>query len=56
MGGARAWKPLDWGAMGGLHRKGHISDRVSKAMSVLLTEAGAREAEAPFLRLFALED
>ena len=56
IGGARAWKSLDWEAMDRLYRKSLISDPVSKAKSVLLTEAGLREAEAAFRRLFTPED
>ena len=50
--GARSWKSFDWAAMGRLHDKGLISDPVSKAKSVVLTETGLREAEAAFRRLF----
>ena len=53
--GARAWKSLDWAAMERLHVKGLISDPATKARSVMLTEAGLHEAEAPFLRLFDAE-
>ena len=42
--------------MGRLHRKGLITDPVTKAKSVLLTESGLREAEAAFRRLFESED
>jgi hypothetical protein len=55
-GGARAWKSLDWDAMGRLHGKGLISDPAGKAKSVFLTETGLREAEAAFLRLFEAEE
>ena len=37
---------FDWAAMGQLHDKGLISDSAGKAKSVLLTEAGLREAGA----------
>ncbi len=50
--GARTWKSFDWEAMDRLHRKGLISDPVSKAKSVMVTEAGLRRAEAAFRRLF----
>lgn len=36
----RVWKALDWDLMNLLHQKGWISDPVSKAKSVLLTEEG----------------
>ena len=52
MVGARAWKSFDWEAMDRLHRKGLISDPVSKAKSVMLTETGLRRAEEAFRRLF----
>ena len=56
MMGARAWKSFDWEAMNRLHRKGLISDPVSKAKSVMLTETGLRRAEAAFRRLFEADD
>ena len=52
MMGARTWKSFDWDAMERLHRKGLISDPVSKAKSVMLTDTGLRRAEAAFRRLF----
>lgn len=51
--GARAWKGHDWDALDRLHRKGLILDPVSKAKSVVLTEAGLREAGWLFKALFA---
>ena len=42
--------------MGLLHDKGLISDPASKAKSVVLTEAGLREADAAFRRLFGIDD
>ena len=51
--GARAWKGHDWDALDRLHRKGFICDPVNKAKSVVLTEAGLREAERLFEMLFA---
>ena len=56
MTGVRTWKSFDWGAMDRLHRKGLISDPVSKAKSVEFTEAGLRRAEAAYRRLFEAED
>ena len=56
MGGARTWKSFDWSAMERLHGKGLISDPVSKARSVVLTETGLRRAEAAFHRLFESGD
>jgi len=49
MGGARAWKSLDWDAIGRLHEKGLISDPAGRAKSVVLTEAA-------FLRLFEADE
>ena len=53
---ARTWKTFDWDAMDRLHRKGLISDPVSKAKSVVLTESGLLQAEAAFRRLFEADD
>lgn len=50
--GARVWKSFDWDALGRLHEKGHISDPVSKAKSVVLTEQGLKEAERLCRKLF----
>ena len=50
--GARAWKSFDWEALNRLHGKGLISDPVSKARSVVLTETGLGQAESAFHRLF----
>jgi hypothetical protein len=51
--GCRVWKTFDWDAMNRLHEKGFISDPVSKAKSVVLTEQGQREAERLFRTMFA---
>ena len=56
MTGARTWKSFDWDAMSRLHEKGLISDPVSKAKSVALTEEGLRQAEVAFQRLFETSD
>ena len=56
MTGARTWKSFDWEAMERLHRKELISDPVSKAKSVLLTETGLLQAEAAFCRLFEMDE
>ena len=50
--GYRVWKGFDWAAMNRLHEKGDITDRVTKAHSVLLTEEGARESERLLRELF----
>ena len=36
--GARAWKGHDWNMLNRLHIKGHISDPISKAKSVVVPE------------------
>lgn len=51
--GGRVWKSFDWDAMNRLHQKGFISDPVGKAKSVVLSEAGQREAERLFQAMFA---
>jgi Domain of unknown function (DUF6429) len=51
--GARAWKGFDWDTLNRLHAKGFISDPVSKAKSVILTDEGRRASERLFTRLFA---
>ena len=51
--GMRAWKSHDWDALDRLHRKGLILDPANKAKSVVLTEAGLREARRLFAALFA---
>ena len=53
---ARTWKSFDWDAMDRLHRKRLISDPVSKAKSVMLTDSGLRLAETAFRRLFESDD
>ena len=54
--GARTWKSFDWDAMNRLHERGLISNPVSKAKSVILTEEGLQQAEAAFHRLFETDD
>jgi len=51
--GSRAWKGFDWEAMNRLHEKGFISNPVSKAKSVVLSESGLAESERLFNKLFA---
>jgi hypothetical protein len=50
--GRRVWKSLDWGVMNMLHKKGWISDPVSKAKSVATPE-GERLARALLTKHFA---
>jgi hypothetical protein len=38
--GYRVWKGFDWAVMNRRHEKGYITDPISKAHSVLLTEEG----------------
>ena len=54
--GTRAWKGLDWEAMDRLYKKGYISDPKGKAMSVVLTEAGAKLSEELFLKHFGVKE
>jgi hypothetical protein len=49
---ARVWKSFDWDALGRLHEKGYISEPVSKAKSVVLTQQGLKEAERLCRKLF----
>jgi len=49
---SRAWKGHDWDALGRLFEKGLISNPVSKAKAVVLSEDGYHRAEAAFRRLF----
>lgn len=50
--GDRVWKGFDWAAMNRLHKRGYITDPVSKVHSVLLTEEGIRESERLLCELF----
>ena len=51
----RAWKGFDWDAMARLHAKGHISDPVGKAKSVVFTEEGLVESERLLQELFGVD-
>ncbi len=51
-----AWKGLDWDAMGRLHKRGLISDPISKRKSVLLTEDGLICGERLSQKLFTRRD
>jgi hypothetical protein len=48
----RAWKGHDWDAMNRLHEKGFISNPLSKAKSVVLSERGLAESQRLFNKLF----
>ena len=50
--GARAWKTFDWDTMNRLHEKGLITNPVSKAKSVGMTEEGFKKSESLFNRFF----
>jgi hypothetical protein len=50
--GARAWKGFDWDTMTRLHKKGLITNPVSKAKSVGMTEEGFKKSENLFKKLF----
>lgn len=49
----RAWKSFDWDALDRLHKKGFISNPVSKTKSVIFTESGLRESQRLLAELFA---
>lgn len=49
----RAWKSMDWAALGRLHENGLILDPVNSSKSVVLTAAGLRLAERLFTAQFA---
>ena len=51
--GARAWKGFDWETLNRLYEKGYISNPVSKAKSVGMTEEGFLKAKTLFERHFA---
>ena len=52
----RAWKGVDWEALGRLHAKGLIDVPVGRAKSVVLTEEGLRRSEALFEALFTRKE
>ena len=54
--GSRAWKGFDWDSLDRLHEKELISNPRGKEKSVVLTEAGRREAERLFDELFVESD
>jgi hypothetical protein len=49
---ARAWKGFDWDTMNRLHEKGLITNPVSKAKSVGMTEEGFKKSENLFKFFF----
>jgi hypothetical protein len=50
--GFRAWKGHDWDVLNRLYESGYIDDPVSKAKSVMLTEAGAERSKRLFEKHF----
>jgi hypothetical protein len=54
-GVTRSWKGHDWDVMNRLHQKGWISDPVSKAKSVVLSDEGVRRGQALFDMFFGVE-
>jgi hypothetical protein len=51
-GAVRSWKGHDWEVLNRLHQRGWISNPVSKAKSVVLTEEGARRSNELFEKHF----
>ena len=54
--GARAWKGFDWETLNRLHDKGYISNPVSKAKSITMTEEGFLKSKELFERYFTKEN
>ncbi len=54
--GTRAWKGMDWEAMNRLHEKGYISNPKTKALSVALTDEGAKLSEELFFKHFGVKE
>ena len=52
--GARAWKSYDWDVLNFLHERGFISNPISKAKSVVLTEEGEARSRAMFAKYLAV--
>ncbi len=50
--GSRVWKGHDWEVLARLHEKGLISDRATKAKSVVLTCEGLAKSRELFDSLF----
>ncbi len=51
-GTSRSWKGYDWDVLARLHDAGFISNPVSKAKSVVLTDEGVQRFRELFERLF----
>jgi hypothetical protein len=54
--GTRAWKGQDWEAMNRLHEKGYISNPKTKALSVTLTDEGAKLSQELFVKYFGKKE
>jgi Domain of unknown function (DUF6429) len=50
--GRRVWESFDWDALDCLHAKGMITDPVSRAKSVVLTDTGLATAKRLLVGLF----
>jgi hypothetical protein len=50
--GVRAWKGFDWDALGRLYERCYISEPMSKAKSVIVTEEGMKRSEELFVKYF----
>ena len=55
-GVVRSWKGHDWDVLGRLHERGWISNPISKAKSVILSEEGERLSGELFERYFGQPD
>lgn len=53
-GAVRTWKGYAWEVLNRLHERGWISDPVSKAKSVTLSDEGARRSKELFERHFGV--
>jgi hypothetical protein len=51
-----AWKGMPWDAMDRLHKKGFISNPISKTKSISLSKEGQELAESLFEKLFSKSD
>ena len=53
--GTRAWKGMAWEVMDRLYAKGYISNPKGKALSVAMTETGAKLSEELFFKFFGVD-
>jgi hypothetical protein len=54
-GEPRSWKGYDWDVLGRLHAAGLISNPVTKAKSVVLTDDGVRRSRELFEKFFVVQ-